>query len=88
MFYFYEIKCQASPKEFAYFYLTTIVECPFKNDLYRRVFTPDKFRLVLYEQGYEIINFKKMGIFKYFYHKYFKKPKDGYKVFWEKEILK
>lgn len=86
MFYFYEIKCQASPKEFAYFYLTTIVECPFKNDLYRRIFTPDKFRLVLYEQGYEIIDIKRVRIFKYFYHKYFKKPKNGYKVFWEKEL--
>jgi hypothetical protein len=87
MFYFYEIKCQASPKEFAYFYLTTIVKYPFKNDLYRRIFTPDKFRLVLYEQGYEIIDIKRVGIFKYFYHKYFKKPKNGYKVFWEKENL-
>ena len=88
MFYFYEIKCKASPKEFAYFYLTTIVKFDnFKNDFFNSVFTPDKFRLVLYEQGYEIIDFKRMGILKYFYHKYFKEPKNGYKVFWEKENL-
>lgn len=84
MFHFYEIKCKASPKEFAYFYLWVDKLYDLKN-LYSGYYVPDGFRLCLIDQGYEAVSIKQLGLLKYFYHKYFKKPKDGYKVFWEKE---